>query len=93
VHAPINVLGRIDSGSCQQCDFTINFEVIFHFSNVPMFSVMTNLTYECVCVHPFVDYIIPGDGLSKTSLSNSPVPTKTTSAKGEICCITIGTLS
>ena len=27
----------------------------------------------CVCVQPLVDYIIPGDGLSKTSLSNSPV--------------------
>ena len=40
-----------------------------------MFSVMTYAAYEsvCMCTHPFVDYIIPGDRLSKTSLSNSPV--------------------
>jgi len=38
-----------------------------------------------VCVHFFVGYIIPEDGLTKTSLPSSPVPTESTSAEGEIC--------
>lgn len=38
-----------------------------------------------VCVYISLGYIIPEDALSKTSLPNSPVPTKSASAEGEIC--------